>query len=225
MEKPKLILSRMKPIVELVTEWDAYESNHPGATVAAFCSFYLEKERVRKTSKPVIKETLSEDENTDGRLTKVIGRIGAMHLVYAKLALKEMEGVEFEWFNFLDTLFHQGESRKTDLISYNLLEQSTGNDILNRIKKADFITERSAPNDKRVKLIKLSSKGMQLLSRLNELLQQPSHLIFHGIQEEDKQLIIRLLNETEKKHSKLLTENRNKSLEELIIIAAAEEES
>lgn len=205
----------MKPLVELISEWDAYESSHKGATVEEFCRYYLvtrkekEEDKLFEGMRPPDLDTVA---------AKLIGRLAAMHMAYAKLALKEkaMDGVEVEWFYFLNAIYHQREARKTDIIQYNFYEPSTGNDILRRIKLAGLITEREDPHDKRARLVKLTTAGETLLLQLYELLYKSNYLMFSELSDVDKKLIVRLLGDTEVKHGKILAESRNKSIDEIL---------
>lgn len=204
----------MKPIVELISEWDTFQNRHTQVSVEEFCKYYLAKKKEENGSGELFGGMAPPD--IDTILAKIIGRIGAMHIAYSKLALKEVKEIEFEWFFFMNAIFHQGEAKKTDIIAYNFFEQSTGNDILSRIKKAGLIMEREAPNDKRARLIKLTAEGEKILFSLYELLYKPTYLMFSEIPDDDKQLIVKLLSDTEIRHGKILSENRNKNLDELL---------
>ncbi len=204
----------MKPIVELVSEWDNYQNRHTQVSVEEFCKYYLSRKKEQKGIGKLFGGMAPPD--IDTILAKTIGRISAMHIAYSKLALKEVKEIEFEWFFFMNAIFHQGEAKKTDIIAYNFFEQSTGNDILSRIKKAGFIIDRNDPNDKRARLIKLTTKGEKMLFHLYELLYKPTYFMFSDIPEDDKQLLVKLLSDTEIRHGKVLSENRNKNLDELI---------
>lgn len=203
----------MKPIIELITEWDTFSSRHQGANVEDFCMYYLAK-KTKKEKQAVFGGMSPPDQDTT--LAKLIGRISAMQIIYSKMALKETDGIELEWFYFLNAIYHLREARKTDIISFHLMEHSTGVDILNRIKKAGYISEREDPADKRAKLVKLTAKGEKLLLQLYELLYKPTFLLFYEIPAEEKQLIINLLSATEIKHGHILSKGRNKNLDELI---------
>ena len=204
----------MKPVVELISEWDSYQETHPDATVAGFCRHYL-----------AIAETTGQGEalfsgieppDMTSTIAKLIGRLGAMLTTYSKLALKEGEDVELDWFYCLNAIFHQGEARKIDIITYNFLEQTTGIDMLNRLRKAGYISERADPSDKRAKLVQLTAEGKQLLFKLYERLYMPAYMLFGEMSKVDAHLIANLLGPIEQKHGKILEGNRARSFADLM---------
>lgn len=204
----------MTPIVELITEWDAFVNKHEGATVEDFCLYYSRKVSQQKASDELFRGISPPD--LDTVFSKLINRLSAMHTAYTKMAVKELEGIGAEWFWFLNAIYHRGEASKVEIINYNFIEQSTGIDILNRIKKAGFITERNNPEDKRAKLVKLTPAGEAILLKLYELVYKPTFFMFSDIPDDDKNLIVKLLSATEIKHGKILADNRTKNLDELI---------
>ncbi|MDR6804882.1 DNA-binding MarR family transcriptional regulator [Dyadobacter sp. BE34] len=204
----------MKPVVELISEWDSYQETHPDATVAGFCRHYLAMVETKGSGEGLFSGI--EPPDMTSTVAKLIGRLGAMLTTYSKLALKEDEEVELDWFYCLNAIFHQGEARKIDIITYNFLEQTTGIDMLNRLRKAGYISERADPSDKRAKLVQLTAEGKQLLFRLYERLYLPAYLLFGGMSKVDSHLMVNLLGPIEQKHGKILEDNRAKGFADLV---------
>lgn len=205
----------MRPIVELISEWDSYQETHPEATVPDFCRHYLAKVETRETPEGLFAGV--EPPDLTSTVGKLIGRLGAILTTYFRLALKEGEEMELEGFYCLNTIFHHGEARKIDIISYNFLEQTTGIDLLNRLKQAGYISERTDPSDKRAKLVRLTEEGKQLLFGLYERLYLPAYLLFGEMSRVDVHLIINLLGPLENKHGKILGAGRTKAFSELVM--------
>ncbi|WP_342329371.1 MarR family winged helix-turn-helix transcriptional regulator [Pedobacter sp. FW305-3-2-15-E-R2A2] len=202
----------MKPVVELITAWADYESKNPAASVAEFCSHYLLNSKGLTDDTPV--EVPASD--SDAQLASLINQLNAIHVIYAKALLKEIPGIELEWFYFMKEIDQQKEARKSDIVSAVFFEQSTGIDILNRIKKAGLIQERNDPMDKRARLVKLSPQGEKILINLRDLLSKADHMLYQDLAGSNKKMLINLLSDTGKKHNTLISENRHKHLEELI---------
>lgn len=203
----------MKPIVELISEWDSYQETHSDASVADFCKYYLAMVETKGATERLFSGI--EPPDLTSTVGKLIGRLGAIMSTYFRLALKEGEEMELDGFYCLNAIFHQGEARKIDIISYNFLEQTTGIDLLNRLKKAGYISERTDPSDKRAKLVRLTDAGKQLLFSVYERLYTPAYLLFGEVSQIDIHLIINLLGPLESKHGKFLAENRTRSFTEL----------
>jgi DNA-binding MarR family transcriptional regulator len=201
----------MKPVVELITAWADYESKNPAASVGAFCGHYLLYSR----GLPAVGPAGAADGGSDAPLAGLINQLNAIHVIYAKALLKEVPGIELEWFYFMKEIDQQKEARKSDVVSAVFFEQSTGIDIINRIKKAGLIQERNDPMDKRARLVKLSPQGEKILLNLHDLLSKADHMLYQDLAGPNKKMLINILSDTEKKHSTLISENRHKHLEEL----------
>lgn len=211
----------MKPIVELITAWADYESENPAANVAEFCSHFLMEHKGQAL--PDLTAVTLKDLDTDQELASLINQLNAIHVIYAKAVLKEFPGIELEWFYFMKAIDQFQEARKSDIVAAVFFEQSTGIDILNRIKKAGLLTERSDPADKRAKLVKLSTKGGKLLQLLHQSLFKADQLLFHELSPSNKKLLINLLNDIQQKHQLLISENKHKQMAGVIHPVGAEE--
>lgn len=201
----------MKAVVELITAWADYESKNPAASAAEFCSYFLLNSKGMEEEHP----EATEHSGAEEQLAGLINQLHAIQVIYAKAALKEIPGIELEWFYFMKEIDQRKEARKSDIVSAVFFEQSTGIDILNRIKKAGLILERNDPLDKRARLIKLSPKGEKTLLSLQQVLSKADQLLYKDLAGSNKKMLINLLSDTGKKHAALISENRHKHLEEL----------
>ncbi|HVI44799.1 MAG TPA: MarR family transcriptional regulator [Chitinophaga sp.] len=202
----------MKPLTELITAWDTYESKAEHPSVADFCGKYLQKYTTRKA--PPETEVASED--ADGIVAALVGRLGAMHTTYAKMLIRELPGVELEWFYLLNIINYKKGARKTDIISLALMEQSTGIDMLNRMKKRGLITEKTDPADKRARQVSITAKGRTLLVEIGRRLFKAPFLLYHGLKPGDKQTLIRLLSDISGTHEHMLQDSRHLSADEMM---------
>ena len=116
---------------------------------------------------------------------------------------------------FCTALNNLGESRKSDVINYAMLEISTGTDILNRLIKKGFINQRIDPDDKRSKLLTLTSTGTTALNKCYKKASMARELFLADFTEDDKKLAIQILYPLQEKHSRLSVESKGKTIEEI----------
>jgi DNA-binding MarR family transcriptional regulator len=117
--------------------------------------------------------------NTSFRLSRMLGRIASLQRAYLRLSLKEHLNIEAEWYFFLHSIDSRKSTRKTDIISYNLLfEPTTGIDILNRMIRAGLLTEKIDPSDKRARLLSITKEGKTTLRIAQQLAQQIADKFF-----------------------------------------------
>lgn len=202
----------MSVLIELITEWENYHSKHPDATAIEFCKHIIEQDK-RSTTK--VSEGISNEE-LNSSIAELIGKMANFHTVYSKIILKELPDVEIEWFYVLNVITIKKAAKKSEIISLCLLEQSTGIDILNRMKKKGLIIENNDPNDKRAKLISITKSGSDLLFEIGKSLYKVTYLVYGAVAKEDKQTMINILNKSVTKHSEILTGNKNKKIDDII---------
>ena len=101
------------------------------------------------------------------QLDNNIGRLFVYMSRYAKSYIKKaLEGtplVTAEDFTALAILLTHDHLSKTELISYNLQEKTSGTEVIRRLIAAELITQWDDLKDKRSKHIAITEKGKQLL--------------------------------------------------------------
>jgi len=202
----------MSPLIEMVTEWEAFSSVQKNATLEAFCHHYIDKKKKKtvKTSGP----------SQAFELARLTGRMASIQRAYQKISLKSMPDMEIEWYYLLYTINRHTSIRKTDVLGFNyLLEPSTGIDIINRMIKAGLLREKVDTQDKRARLISITNEGKKLLHKADRLIQKTMAHIFDSIDITEQQSLINILGKLEHKHSNLLIKHKHKTIDEIISIS------
>jgi DNA-binding MarR family transcriptional regulator len=202
----------MKPIIELVTEWENYTAVSKSQSVEEFCKYYLNK-----------KETGNSKEITDvpnasfqrGSLLRVMGRLLSAYALYMRAALVNLQLPAPESFYYLNGLAHLGEVRKSDLINYLFAETTTGMEAINKLVRVKMISERTSPDDKRAKLIKLTTNGKQALDNSYGLAGKAAEMILVSVSTGAIAQCYELLKDSEQKQSKLVIDVKNKDFDEM----------
>lgn len=205
----------MNKTVQLVNEWAAFESAHPQAEIEEFCRYYLTAQRAK----------LNLGESFLGKgtppmpgayLMKLIGFIARLFEIYIARALSDLPEIkQAEDFFFLNSIFHSGECRKTEVVQQQLMGISTGIDTLNRLLSNNLIEERTDPSDKRARLVKTTEKGAEILQQCYRRAGVVNDLIFNNLSVDDIKLCIQLLRGVETCHSALALELRELPIHEM----------
>jgi len=197
--------------VELVQLWGAFEEQHPEATLFDF--FRHQLTATIKEEKPIAPEwQLLPDIN--GQLVILIRKIGKFHVMYSNKALEGTGLEQIEEFGILVIIFNKKNPIKSEVIYDNLLELSSGTNMLIRLKKRGMISEYADEEDKRVKRLRLTSKGAETLIDAKVKILKVAGMMVHGLTEEDKQLCIQLLNPINTKFSGIFQKHKNKPFED-----------
>ncbi|MDB5004682.1 MAG: hypothetical protein JWQ34_2907 [Mucilaginibacter sp.] len=203
---------KINKTVELVKLWGAYEEKYPNGSIDDFCRHHLAAHKAtEKYGAP--KGELRPDIN--GRLIILLRRIGKFHMVYSNKALEDTELDQIEEFGILVTIYNQKNPIKSEAIFNNIMELSSGTNMLIRMKKRGLVSEYTDPDDKRVKRLKLTAKGETVLINAKDRVLKVAHMLVHDLTDDDKQLCMQLLNPINERFSDTFQKNRNRSFEEI----------
>jgi DNA-binding MarR family transcriptional regulator len=199
--------------VELVKLWGDYESQHPDCTIDDF--FRHQLSLAAKEEKLAVPEwQLHPDIN--GKLMILIRRIGKYHIVYSNKALEGTGLDQIEEFGILVTIFNQVNPIKSEAIYNNIMELSSGTNMLNRMKKRGLINEHSDKEDKRIKRLKLTTKGEESLGKAKVRVLQVAKMMVSVLSDEDKQLCLHLLSPVSERFAGTFPKHKNKAFDEIL---------
>jgi len=145
----------------------------------------------------------------------LIRRIGKYHIAFSGKALEGTGLVQMEEFGILVTIFNQVNPIKSEVIFNNLMELSSGTNMLMRMKKRGLIGEFSDKEDKRVKRLRLTSKGEQAIKKAKPRVLDVATMMCGVISDEDKKLVMQLLNPIQQKFEGFFQKSRSLSFEEI----------
>jgi DNA-binding MarR family transcriptional regulator len=198
--------------VRLVNLWAAFEAEHPGAGIEDFCRHYLASIETRHGDTPPPGE-LRPDLN--GQLMILLRRIGKFHITYSNKALEGTGLDQMEEFGILVTIYNQKNPIKSEAIYNNIIELSSGSNMLIRLKKRGLVSEFVSDEDKRVKRLELTPKGVATLLKAKDFVLQVAHMMVYDLSDEDKRLCIQLLRPIDERFSGLYAKQKSKSWEEI----------
>lgn len=196
----------------ILQKWADYRKDHPGSEFEDYCRFYLSSQKLKP---PAHSSKIPHPANTDALFMMAMSRSTLAFWVYMRIALKGTPLPSIESIMFCSALNNLGESRKTDVINYAMLEISTGTDILNRLIKKGFINQRIDPNDKRSKLLTLTTSGTTALKKCYKKASLARELFLEDLTEDDKKLVTQILYPLQERHSRLSVESKGKTIEEI----------
>ena len=202
----------MNKAVELVKLWGVYEEQHPGGSIEDFCRHQLSVSL--KAEKQIAPEwQLVPD--ISGQLVILIRKIGKFHIMYSNKALEGTGLDQIEEFGILVIIFNKKNPIKSEVIYDNLLELSSGTNMLIRLKKKGLISEYSDIEDKRVKRIKITQKGEETLRKAKVLLLLVEKMMVNRLSDDDKQLCIQMLSPINARFSDIYLRQKSKTFEQV----------
>jgi DNA-binding MarR family transcriptional regulator len=202
----------MNKTVELVALWGDYEARHPDCTIEDFFRHQLSiPAKEEKQTAP----SWQLHPGINGKLMILIRRIAKYHMVYSNKALEGTELDQIEEFGILVTIYNEVNPIKSEAIYNNIIELSSGTNMLNRLKKRGLIAEHDDIDDKRVKRLKLTAKGLDTLDKAKIRVSEVARMMVNELSNEDKQLCIQLLGPVSKKFDGTFQRFRNRAFADI----------
>ena len=193
--------------------WGAFEEKYPEGSIEDFCRYQLIHQRESTTDKPLTSGPAPMHPN--GQLLRLIGRVNKLNMIYAYAALAGTGVNQLEEFGLLMHIHQAKNPRKTEIIYSNLMELSSGTDMLNRLKSRGFIREYDDTEDRRSKRLELTAEGAVVIEVCRQRVGKLAAMMLHDMADDDIQLCIKLLKGVEQKFSALLPGHKGKKFEEI----------
>jgi len=198
--------------VELVALWGDYEARHPECTIEDFFRHQLS---IPATEEKQASPAWQLHPGINGKLMILIRRIAKYHMVYSNKALEGTGLDQIEEFGILVTIYNEVNPIKSEAIYNNIIELSSGTNMLNRLKKRGLIAEHNDIDDRRVKRLKLTAKGLDTLDRAKIRVSEVARMMVNVLSDEDKQLCIQLLNPVSEKFDGTFQRFRNRTFADI----------
>jgi len=135
---------------------------------------------------------------------------------YIRKALKTSKIKSADEFAFLITLLTYKSLTKSELIQKQVMEKTSGTEIINRLIKLGLIVHYEDETDKRSVRIKVSEQGrMEIIGILPEM-QKVSKIVTGNLTENEKNTLAYLLRKLDSFHNDIFLNNKNAELNDLI---------
>ena len=135
---------------------------------------------------------------------------------FVRKAIKDTPLQTIDEYSYLITLMAKGEMTKTELNNYNVVEKTSGSEIIRRLLKGGLISQTRNLQDRRSLLLSITPKGREVVKELLARMQQSSDLLLRDLSW-DQKIFLHSLHEQlyESNHSLFLTE-RDSDLAKLV---------
>lgn len=135
---------------------------------------------------------------------------------FVRKAIKDTPLQTIDEYSYLITLMAKGEMTKTELNNYNVVEKTSGSEIIRCLLKGGLISQTRNLQDRRSLLLSITPKGREVVKELLPRMQQSSDLLLRDLSW-DQKIFLHSLHEQlyESNHPLFLTE-RDTDLAKLV---------
>jgi DNA-binding MarR family transcriptional regulator len=137
--------------------------------------------------------------------------------MYTKKALKESNIKTVDEFSFLITLMTHNEMTKQELINLQIMEKTSGIEIINRLIRLEFIEQFDDEKDKRSKLLRITETGRRELMMILPRMNMVSKIVVGTLTKEEQNILTYLLRKLDHFHNDIYMHDKEKELEMIVL--------
>ncbi|MFC3157950.1 DNA-binding transcriptional regulator, MarR family [Chryseobacterium arachidis] len=126
---------------------------------------------------------------------------------YSKSAIADSDFATQEDFIYLINLRAFGSMTKMELIKKNIHEKPVGMLIITRLLKNGWITQLESEDDKRTKVITISTDGIHALEQQMKKIRNATQIVAGNLNYSEKMDLIRILNKLDRFHYPIFSRN------------------
>ncbi|MCU4174038.1 MarR family winged helix-turn-helix transcriptional regulator [Carboxylicivirga sp. N1Y90] len=214
-------------IKQLIDLWGAFESEaheqHDLLNFSEWLVDQIKEENIANTKfennqklhyHPETVEYLSKLQ-PNSRFQEYILRIARFEEFYIRKYLVDLPLNSRLEYLFLFTIENLERARKTDLINIHLVEYTTGMDTIRRLIKNKLLSELPDKQDKRAKVLCLTSEGEDVLYRANRRMDEARNMFLACISPNKWKKTLSVLSEINEFHSNIYLNHYDKPFAEM----------
>lgn len=140
---------------------------------------------------------------------------------YIKRCLQDSPLQTPEEFSFLIVLMTYDSLTKTELMTKNMVEKTSGTEIIRRLLIKGFLEQYDDKQDKRSKRIRITEKGRGTVFLLLPKMKQVGEIIKGRLSIQEQQSLLYLLQKLDAFHHELYTEHKDTPWDKFYILGSA----
>jgi DNA-binding MarR family transcriptional regulator len=211
----------IKKIVEHLEAFEKENHNNHDFDIADFVGYLNTKfnptpESSRELGgdfEPVIKQ-MGNDTDTD--IARLVSLMNRYSKGYIKKALKDSLIQTSEEFTFLIILLSHGSLSKTELITKNVVEKTSGTEVIKRLLNQQLLTQFDDEHDKRSQRVTVTDKGRAEVMQLLPKMQLVGNVVVGNLTTTEKQTLLYLLKKLDYHHNDIFMNHKEDDLANLV---------
>ena len=200
------LYSFMRSYIKLIKNWESFLKNNSDGSLADFGHYLVGLATEDSPARTELdnyfdaKTTEFQYSDLNSEASYLIWRLNKFSKGYIKELFEKLGVANQDEFAILSHVDYLKECPKKIAISDNLIEMSTGIDMIKRLLKKGYLLERKNPEDKRESLIRLSTKGKDKLAEIYTGFSTVPDILV-DITPKEKRTLVAILKNLDKAHT------------------------
>lgn len=211
-------------IIHVLNEFFEFDNQNGNRADYSFSEFvgYLNNKtgrgtvEMRKISGEILNAVPEYSSKTVSDISILIVLMNRYARGYLKQAMQDSLLHTPDEFSFLITLMTFKSLRKSELIKRQVMEKTTGTEIIRRLIEKGMIKESADRNDRRSKLISITKPGREEILRILPLMSDVSEIIAGNLSNDEVNTLAYLLKKLDHFHNDIYNNNRELSLNDIL---------
>lgn len=200
----------IKQILEHLEDFEQLSEGNNETTMANFVDYLS-----YSIGRPETSVEISDEELLNVTLSQHIAHLYRFAKGYTKIALEGSPLITMDDFLYIGKIMNVGSCTKTELIEYNSHEKTSGMEIIKRLLKNGFISQRDDPNDGRSKQLSVTPAGEQEFFAALRGMQKSANLVCGPLSTVEKLHLTHLLQKLHKFHKPIFS-GKTATLDEML---------
>jgi DNA-binding MarR family transcriptional regulator len=201
--------------------FDLEKGNHEEYSMDEFIGFLNAKSASQELA---IREISGENKgwfkdeyrNTTSDISILIVLMNHYAKWYIKMVLRESHLQTPDEFSFLITLMTYDSLSKSELITKQVMEKTSGSEVIRRLIKRGFIVESADENDKRSIRVSITQSGKEELFRVLPLMSKVTKIVVGNLSSEEIKTLSYLLKKLDYFHNDIYINKRGQPLNDIL---------
>lgn len=216
-----------KILVEMIEHLDAFESECaiqntvPNTTdFIAYLNLHHQGESIKKDSiagdKPIERTHGSESGNHETDISILISLMNRYAKLYLKKAFKQSLIRSSEEFSFLITLMTRESMTKQEMITQQVMEKTSGIEIINRLIRLNLLSQCQDEQDARASRIQITDLGKMEMYKILPAMQQVAKIVTANLSELEKGQLAYTLRKLDHFHNDIFLHMKDSGIDEIL---------
>jgi len=166
------------------------------------------------------KEAWKAWQNNESKMATNVSILVSLLFRYAKMysrkALKDSGIKTVDEFSLLITLLTHESISKQELIREQVLEKTSGIEILNRLIRQGYIQQFAGAKDRRSKLLKITEEGTKELMRILPKMNLVSKIVVGNLSNSEQNLLSYLMRKLDHFHNNIFMNEKDAELADIL---------
>lgn len=217
-------LELLKALIDKLSHYEEHAEDKNALSLEGFAASLNPASDLEALKNSIIGKTNPEILKSPHHIANNIERVIAQHILllyryikfYAKTAFAESNIRTMEEFSFLINVMQHERITKTDLIRKNIIEKSSGIEIINRLIKSKMFIQVDNPEDQRSHLIQLTDYGKSELFRIFGKMNTLGKIATGSLTDAEKEQLALMLKKLDHFHYENYNNKELKELEDYL---------